>query len=67
MPQIRFIEQDDAPPVKILTCDCCAKTNLNDQFGRDWTCRCGQDFNAFGQALVPRDQWEEPYWAEEDL
>lgn len=56
--KIRYVDQPDGPALKYLTCACGAETRLNDQRG-DWTCRCRQEYNAFGQALAHPDQWEE--------
>lgn len=56
--KVRFVDRTDAPPLRFLTCECGQETCLNDQYG-DWTCSCHRDFNAFGQELKPRSQWEE--------
>lgn len=41
-----------------LRCDCGERHNL--ALSNDSECRgCGAQFNAVGQALLPRDQWVE--------
>lgn len=42
----------------IVKCDCGRKHHIAFAAG-DSTCECGQEYNTFGQALRPRDEWEE--------
>ena len=58
MPKIVFVERDDAPPIKNMKCDCGHVTCLNEQRG-DFSCICHREYNAFGQELAPRNEWEE--------
>lgn len=41
---------------KELKCDCGTTVYLS---GFTNTCRCGRDYNSFGQLLAPRSQWGE--------
>lgn len=59
MAKITFIDREDGPPTKILNCDCGHKTDLSEERD-DFTCGgygCRREYNCFGQALAPREQW----------
>jgi hypothetical protein len=43
----------------VITCDSCQKEVVCVDFTN--TCECGREYNFAGQALKPRDQWEEEY------
>lgn len=52
-----YTEWGNKANAPVIKCGC-GKEVICDSFTN--TCDCGQEYNFAGQALKPRDEWEEP-------